>query len=151
VTLLLATIPLIAALTGCAQHEGPTESCGAAFDDASAKIEHLYATHPFFGPEYDKLYEDGEITDAEQQRLDEMMSDEEAQYEAIIDPLYDSCDGVEDFYLGAYSQGDKADWALEGNEAISTADLKRIFISSYCNGRQDRKACADFDPDEWSK
>lgn len=135
-------------LVGCAgaQAVRPTAECGEAFDTASSAIETLYSTHPFYGDEYDELYSDGDITDEEQAQLDAWMADEEAQYAAINEPLYDACQGVEDFYAGAYAQGDRADWGLEGTEAISTGELKEIFLSSRCYGNESRPACADYEP-----
>lgn len=135
-------------LSGCsgARAVQPTAECKAAFDGASGEIETLYSTHPFYGDEYDELYSDGTITDEEQTQLDAWMADEEAQYTAINEPLYDACQGVEDFYAGAYAQGDRADWRLEGTEAISTEELKEIFLSSRCYGNESRPACSDYEP-----
>lgn len=135
-------------LAGCsnAQMTQPSAACKAAFDAASDAIEVLYATHPFYSDEYDNLYADGVITDEEQAQLDAWMADEEVQYTAINEPTYDACQGVEDFYAGAFSQGDRADWGLEGTGAISREELKDIFLSSRCYEQEARPACADYQP-----
>lgn len=122
-----------------------SQSCKGAFDVATAEIATLYETHPFFGDEYDNLYMDG-LTDVEAARVEELRLDEEAQYNAIVEPTYFACEGVEDFYLGAYTQEDQYNWGLEGNEAISTEELKDTFISSYCATRVETPACSDYDP-----
>jgi len=146
-------VALAGALVGCfpiaSGPDSPSPECRAAFDKATASIRALYETHPFYGSEYDHIYEDGAVTEAEQKTLDAMMADEEEKYEAIIDPLYDACDGVEDFYGAAYAQGPESDWSLHGTEAISAEKLKAIFVTTYCSDHQDRKACADYDPDDW--
>jgi|GEM_PF-5386053 len=134
----------LAALTGCAQTV--TASCSSAFDQASQDIETLYATHPFYGAAFDAIYEDGDVTDDEQLKLNEMMADEESKYNAAIEPLYSACTGAEDFYQGAYDQGDRADWSLHGTPAISDEDLKKYFLDAYCGKRTETNACSDYVP-----
>lgn len=132
-------------LTGCSPSPSATASCESTFDRATTDIATLYATHPFFGDEYDQLYADG-LTDAEAARVEELRIDEETQYNAMVEPTYFACEGSEDFYLGAYTQPDQYNWGLEGNEAISTEKLKEIFLSSHCASRLETPACEDYVP-----
>lgn len=134
----------LASLAGCAPTV--TASCSAAFDQASQDIETLYATHPFYGAPYDAIYEDGDVTDEEQLELNAMMADEESKYNAAVEPLYSACSGVEDFYQGAYDQGDSADWSVHGTPAISDEDLKTYFLDAYCGKRTETNACSDYVP-----
>ena len=126
-----------------------SEACASAFDTASEAINYLYTHHPFYGPEYDMLYSDGEVTSEEQATLDAMQLDEIAQYEAAVDPTYDACHGVEEFYLAAYQHRDDADWSLKESEHLQIEDQKKWFLSSYCRGKEARPACSDFVADDW--
>lgn len=108
-----------------------------------------YATHPFFGAEYDALYADGAIDENEQPQLDAMMADEQAKFTALVDPVYDSCSGVEDLYAGAFVHRKDADWAPLDVESMSREEIKKGFIVSYCYGNEARPACADFIADDW--
>ena len=138
------------ALSACAAPVSKaTQACDAAFKLASEQMNTLYATHPFYGPDYDALYEDGEISDEEQVKLDAMMADEEAQFNSLVDPVYDACKNVEDLYVGAYAYKDVADWALLESEYVSREETKAFFIVGYCNGNQERRACADYEPNDW--
>jgi len=135
-------------LTSCSGSEvaSPTSACAAAFDQATAAIEVLYDTHPFYGSEYDEVYADGNVTAEEQLQIDAWLADEEVQYAAIIEPLYGACDGTEDFYAGAYHQGDKGGWALQEPSALSRAESKEIFLNAYCGQRSDTSSCAGHTP-----
>jgi hypothetical protein len=133
-------------MTGCSPTPSATAGCKSTFDTATSEIATLYETHPFFGAEYDELYADG-LTDAEADRVEDLRLDEEAQYNAIIEPTYFACAGSEDFYLGAFTQADQYNWGLEGNEAISTEKLKSIFLSSHCSSRTDTPSCKDYVPE----
>ncbi|WP_449278014.1 hypothetical protein [Leucobacter sp. GX24907] len=161
-----AVLALAYALTSCASqaqplNQGPatdapgakvevSAACNEAFDEASEAINHLYANHPFYGPEYDALYADGEITEEEQATLDAMQADENAQFEAAIAPTYEACNGIEEFYTAAYERRDDSDWSLKDSEHITTEENKAYFLSSYCHGREAKPACADFVAEEWN-
>lgn len=108
-----------------------------------------YANHPLFGPEYDELYADGTIDDAEQPVLSAMIADEEAAFAALVDPVYDACSGVEDLYAGALAHRDDADWALTDVPNMSRQEIKKIFVASHCYGNESRPACHDFVADDW--
>lgn len=140
-------------LTGCSAPDTEisevSPQCLSAFENASAKMNEHYDTHPMFGPEYDELYADGTISGSEQSVLDEMISDEEHKFVALVDPVYESCSGVEEFYAGAFANKDVADWALAGNEVMTREENKNIFVTSYCYGREDRPACSDFNIGDW--
>ncbi|KZE91940.1 hypothetical protein [Microbacterium sp. TNHR37B] len=126
----------------------PSAACGKAFDRAAAAIRMHYDTHPLYGPESDKLYENG-LTDAEQKQLSKWIADDEAKYAKIIDPVYEKCDGWEDLYRAAYAQGPDSEWSLHGNVTVSDEQLREYFVVSYCLGKEDRRACADFVADDW--
>jgi len=126
-----------------------SDSCASAFETASNGINDHYATHPMYGPEFDALYEDGTISDTEQPILDAMIADEEAKFNAVVDPVYDACNGVEEFYAGAFAQKDNADWALAENEIMTREKNKKIFVMSYCFGQEARPACSDFVAEDW--
>lgn len=139
-----------AALTACSVPvPKPSATCAEAFKAASSEMNTLYATHPFYGPEYDALYEDGVITDEEQVELDAMMADEEAKYNALVDPVFDACENVTDLYAGAYAYRNEADWALQESEYVSREEAQNYFVVAYCTGNEARRACSDFDPDDW--
>lgn len=148
----LAAAAIVLGLSGCTATETPkppSSACDAAFSTASTAINDHYNTHPMFGAEYDALYEDGQISDEEQSTLSAMIADEEAKFAAIVDPVYDACDGVEDLYSGGYAHKDDADWALLENEHMSREENKKIFVVSHCYGNTARPACSDFVEDEW--
>lgn len=149
--IILGTIGTTVALAGCspATPEPASSACDSAFAAASAAMNEHYATHPFFGAEYDALYADGAIDENEQPQLDAMMADEQAKFTALVDPVYDSCSGVEDLYAGAFVHRKDADWALLDVESMSREEIKKGFIVSYCYGNEARPACADFIADDW--
>lgn len=124
-------------------------ACDEAFTVASAAMNEHYATDPFFGPEYDALYEDGTISDEEQVTLDEMMANEAAAFAALIDPVLDACDGWQDLYAGGYSHRNDADWGLIDNEYVSREEARNLFVVGMCVDHTDRPACADFDVADW--
>lgn len=139
-------------ISGCAGAEpAPTasEQCAEAFDTASENMNQHYDTHPFFGSAYDDLYADGEITAEEQVELDALMADEEAQYAAAIDPIFDACSGWEDLYAGAFAHKDEADWALQESEHVSRNEAREGFVVGFCFDNTDRPACSDFNEDDW--
>ena len=140
-------------LSGCSlsassQAELPSSACLEAFNKASEGIENLYATHPLYGAESDAIYADGVVTDEEQAQINVWLDDSDAQYAAIIAPTYEQCQGVEDFYAGAYAQGDKGDWNVRGNEVISDSESRDIFLNSYCHNEESKPACSDFVPEK---
>ncbi|WP_372467973.1 hypothetical protein ACCO44_01465 [Microbacterium maritypicum] len=140
------------ALTGCAGEERPkaaSRACDDAFAVASTAMNKHYATHPFFGAEYNAIYADGAVSDDEQVALDAMMLDEEAKFVALVDPTYDACSGVEDLYAGAFAHRDDADWALLDVESMSRSEIKSGFVISHCYKNEARPACADFVAEEW--
>lgn len=102
-----------------------------------------------FGAEFDAIYEDGEVSEDERTTLSAMIVDEEAQFVAIVDPIYDACAGVEELYAGAFAYRDVADWALKDAPAISREDSKKIFIVTHCHRNEARPACLDFVADDW--
>lgn len=144
-------------LTSCAasgQSSAPiqksaTTSCNSAFDTASAAVNAHYKNDPMFGPEYDALYADGTISAEEQPRLDAMIQAEEESYAKAVDPVYDACKGVEDLYAGAYAHKDDADWALQESEAMDREKVRKIFVVSFCSGKEARPACSDFVAADW--
>lgn len=127
----------------------PTAGCDAAVSEASAAMNEHYATHPLFGPEYDALYADGELTDQESETLNAWVADEEEQFTAAIDPIFDACTGVEDLYAAAFEHRNVADWGLLESEYLTHDENKSIFVISYCGSVTDRPACHDFDPEDW--
>ncbi|WDH78223.1 hypothetical protein PTQ19_11945 [Microbacterium esteraromaticum] len=108
-----------------------------------------YTTHPLFGPGVDALYADGKLSDEESATLNEWTADEEERFNAVIEPVYDACAGVEDLYAAAYEHRGDADWMLAENEYQTTAELKSFFIQSFCTDKTDRPACHDFDAADW--
>lgn len=160
-----AALLIAGALTGCgltipadgfAPPSEPSEgsdaqssTCDDAFATASDAMNAHYATHPYYGEEYDELYADGELTDEEQVTLDTVMADEEAKFTALIDPIYDACDGVEDMYAAAFDHREDADWGLVNAPALTSDDLKAMFIITYCFDMTDRPACNDFVAEDW--
>lgn len=140
----------LAACSGEAVPDAASPECDAAFATASDAMNTHYATHPFFGAEYDALYADGTITDEERIILDAMIADEEAKFSALVDPVYDACTGVEDLYAGGFAHREDADWALLDVDSMTRAQIKAGFISSYCFGHEDRAACSDFVVDDWN-
>lgn len=142
-----------ASLASCAgatpQMAPVSKGCGDAFSTASIAMNHHYETHPLYGDDYDALYADGEISEDEQPVLDAMMADEETQFMAAIDPVYEACQGVEEFYAGAFSERENADWALLDAPNISHAEMKSMFISSYCYEMEERPACSNFIAADW--
>lgn len=131
--------------------DAASPDCDAAFASASAAMNQHYATHPLFGAEYDAIYADGAVSDEERVTLDAMLADEEAQFAALVDPVYDACAGVEDLYSGAFAHRDDADWALLDIESMSREDIKSDFIFSYCYENESRPACSDFVLDDWNR
>lgn len=105
-----------------------------------------YATHPMFQSGYDYLLQSG---DEGRALWDAIAADEMDAYDALVDPVYDACTGVEDLFAGAYTHRESADWAL-GSTGFGTFDeQKSMFISVMCHGYEHRPACQDFDPTEW--
>ncbi|WP_337004047.1 MULTISPECIES: hypothetical protein [unclassified Microbacterium] len=153
----LATVAIAAsvlALAGCSGDVEPAAAspdCDAAFATASDAMNAHYANHPLFGAEYDAIYADGEVSDEERVTLDSMLADEQAKFAALVDPVYDACDGVEDLYAGGFAHRDDADWALLDVESMTRDDIKAGFIFDYCYENESRRACADFDVDEWNR
>ncbi len=142
------------ALAGCSGEvvpEAASPDCDAAFATASEAMNVHYANHPLFGAEYDAIYADGAVSDEEQVTLDAMLADEEAKFAALVDPVYDACDGVEDLYAGAFAHRDDADWALLDVESMSRDDIKADFIFGHCYGNESRPACSDFVVDDWNR
>lgn len=131
--------------------EAASPTCDAAFATASSAMNEHYTIHPLFGAEYDAIYADGAVTDEEQARLDAMLADEQVQFVALVDPVYDACSGVEDLYSGAFAHRDDADWGLLDDESISRKDIKSDFIFSYCYEKEPRAACSDFVVDDWNR
>ncbi|TCJ23784.1 hypothetical protein E0W80_09495 [Microbacterium sp. PI-1] len=131
--------------------EEASPACDAAFAASSIAMNQHYATHPLFGAEYDAIYADGAVSDEEQATLDAMLADEEAQFTALIDPVYDACTGVQDLYAGAFAHRDDADWGLLDVESISTEDIKSDFIFSYCYEKESRPGCSDFVLEDWNR
>ncbi len=123
--------------------------CDVAFATASKGMTEHYATHDLFSDAYDKLYDDGELTGEEQEALDMMTEDEESKFTALIDPIYDACDGVNELDEGAYKHRDAADWGLADVPAFTSDELKAMFISSYCYDMTNRPACNDFVAEDW--
>jgi hypothetical protein len=152
--IVLSATALGVLLSGCSGSSAsvpvqkPSAPCDEAFDVASEKMNTLYATHPLYGDEYDALYSDGEITPEEQVRLDAMMADEDTQYSALVSPVMDACEGVEDLYWGAFAHRYEADWALLESEAVTREEAKEYFLVAYCGTYPDRKACSDYAPVE---
>lgn len=123
-----------------------TPSCLNAFSEASKAMTQLYATHPMFQSEYDDLLASG---DEGLEMWDEIATDASDAYDAIVDPVYDACNGVEDLFAGAYAHRDSADWSL-GSTGFGTFDeQKSMFLSVMCYRNEQRPACNDFDPDDW--
>jgi hypothetical protein len=144
------------AVSGCAGATSPasesgtapliTRECGEAFRVADEAERELYATHPFYGDEYDDVYTLSERTAEQEAWLDWALEDQEVQFQALTEPLYDACTGVEDLYAGAYALGEESYWGLVGGDE----DLyKNIFVVSFCLGNETRPACADFVADDW--
>lgn len=131
--------------------DAASPACDAAFETASDAMNDHYATHPFFGPEYDAIYADGVVSDDERVTLDAMLADEEAKFMALVEPVYNACSGVEDLYAGAFAHRDDADWALLDVESMSREDIKAGFIFSHCYKNEVRPACTDFVLEDWSR
>lgn len=126
-----------------------SDACDSAFASVSRDMTEHYATHDLYTDAYDQLFDDGELTDEEEEILDRMMADEVEKFEAAIDPIFDACNGVEELYAGALKHRDEADWGLVDVPAFTSDDLKSMFISSYCFDMTDRPACSDFVPEDW--
>ncbi|CAH0174706.1 hypothetical protein SRABI76_01371 [Microbacterium oxydans] len=146
-----AGVILIVNLIQQATPEAATPECDAAFGSASVAMNQHYATHPLFGPEYDAIYADGAVSDEEQATLSAMLAEEEAQFAALIDPVYDACTGVEDLYAGAFAHREDADWALLDVESMSREDIKAGFVFSHCYEKEARRACSDFVLEDWNR
>ena len=144
-------IILVVAINKETTPEAATPPCDAAFATSSAAINQHYATHPLFGAEYDAIYADGVVSDEERVTLDAMLTDEEATFTALVDPVYDACMGVEDLYAGAFAHRDDADWSLLDVESMSREDIKAGFIFSHCYENEARPACSDFVLDDWNR
>ena len=129
--------------------DSKSDECDAAFATASKDMTEHYATHDLYSDAYDELYDDGELTSEEQETLDKMTDDEESKFNALIDPIYDACNGVNELYEGANKHRDDADWGLADVEAFTSDELKAMFISSYCYDMTDRPACNDFVAEDW--
>lgn len=123
--------------------------CNAVFATASVDMTEHYATHEFYSDAYDELYARGEWTSEEEAEIDRIHEDEIAKFDALIDPIYDACDGVNGLYEGAYKHRDAADWGLADVPAFTSEELKAMFISSYCYDMTDRLACNDFVAEDW--
>ena len=139
----------LVALVGCsAQTVQPTASCKAAFDTASAGIDKLYSDHPFYSAQKDALYDKGEVSDSDQEKINAWFEDSEKQFNELLKPTYQACKGSEDFYAGAFSQGSKGKWNLQGNKDVSVSELKENFLVAFCHGHEKETACSDFDPEK---
>ncbi|MBZ4488093.1 hypothetical protein LQ938_11535 [Microbacterium sp. cx-55] len=121
-------------------------SCDEAYGGASrAYAEHLQS-HPLYTELDEPLYEDGALSDHERA----LIADANAEYDRITDPIYDACSGIEDLYAGAYNHRTEEPWKyMVQAEDLSQEEVKRGFIFSQCDGRENRPACADFVLADW--
>lgn len=150
------TLTAALAMSGCtsaitsgsaSENAAPTaQACGEAFRVADEAERELYATHPFYNGEYDEIYILSSKTAEQVAWLDWALVDQAVQLEALTEPLYDACTGVEDLYAGAYALGEDSYWGLIGGDE---EQYKNTFIVSFCLGNETRPACADFVADDW--
>lgn len=139
-------LPLV--LTSCApQVQLPTKSCSEAFNAASIAVQTLDSTSPVYGPntdEVDALMADGEVTSEEQSLLDAWYADYDAQLVTITAPLYQACNGVGDFFAGAYWQGENGSWGAWTKDQTKLESFKEIFLTTYCTGHESEISCSGF-------
>lgn len=119
---LVTAIAVLGALSACSSSSSeatdsarlPTAECKGALADAGTRLEAHYAKWAVVDPdEFDQ---------------------EEAEWQAAIDPLYDACSSAEDFMAAG-----KLYPAVFGVTAAQYVDVPTIQI--YCSGNEGRPAC----------
>ncbi|MBZ4488067.1 hypothetical protein LQ938_11685 [Microbacterium sp. cx-55] len=148
----MSLVILSAVLTSCSFFRVPdldprplsiTPSCDAAFAEASLSYAAHLEEHPLYTELKDPLYADGELSDRERV----LVEDAKAEYDRIVDPIYDACSGVEDLYAGAFNhRSEELWWAAMLVDDVTHEIDKAGFIESQCEGRETRPACEDYVP-----
>ena len=136
---ILAPIVLFATVAIVVQNSGnddevayvPVEfsACEKVLSEVDIAQQHHYDTHPAFDDGFTYASPDAEA----------ILADEEAKWAALIEPIYFGCDGADELWDAVQKFP-----AIAGLTDFLGLDLykeRKIFLDSYCSGREDTPSC----------
>lgn len=131
------TIPLLAiiaaslALAACSSSApAASEECMAAAEEAVVAERDLYDSHPYHDAEIPGV----DASDEDWAAYDALRDDEEAQWLAIQIPIYQSCNGPDE-WLAAADKYPLIAGLAEG------ADVDTMALELWCDSRPEDSAC----------